>query len=142
MEHPNTEQATLEHLLQEHQHSRSTGNNQQRCRQVLPMNSKEAMREVQAGSDTSVQATASNAATGKMSAAALGYFEDRFLNVLSGDRMGGEPRRRLPPVMNRGQISTAVVGEVGQLYGSRVVCIASQWKTGCTLVLHSAHQHY
>lgn len=69
------------------------------------MNSKEAMREVQAGSDTSVQATASNAATGKMSAASLGYFEDRFLDVLAGDRMGGAPRRRLPPVMNRGNFA-------------------------------------
>lgn len=63
------------------------------------MNSKGTMRKVQAGSDMSVQATAGNAATGKMSAASLGYFEDRFLNVLAG----GEPRRRLPPVMNRGE---------------------------------------
>ena len=67
------------------------------------------MRGIRAGSDKSVQATASNAATGKMSAAALGYFEDRFLNVLAGDRIGGEPHRRLPPVMNRGQASTVVV---------------------------------
>lgn len=87
------------------------------------MNSKEAMREVQAGSDTSVQATASNAATGKMSAASLGYFEDRFLDVLAGDRMGGAPRRRLPPVMNRGQTSKVVVGEVDGLYSNRVACI-------------------
>lgn len=87
------------------------------------MNSKEAMGGFQAGSDTSVQATASNAATGKMSAAALGYFEDRFLNVLAGDRIGGEPCRRLPPVMNRGQTSTAVVGEVGWFFRSSVVCM-------------------
>ena len=57
-----------------------------------------------AGSEESVQATANDAAVGKLSAASLGYFDDRFLELLvpgTGTR-ADEPVRRLPPVMNRG----------------------------------------
>ncbi|CAN0484034.1 unnamed protein product, partial [Scytosiphon promiscuus] len=61
-------------------------------------------REI-AGSDESVQATANDAALGKLSAASLGYFDDRFLEVLVGsDRTTDDrPVRRLPPVINRGK---------------------------------------
>lgn len=63
------------------------------------------MRRVHAGSDDSVQATAGDAAAGKLSAASLGYFEDPFLEVLN--ESVGEPVRRLPPVMNRGKLMLA-----------------------------------
>ncbi|CAB1097811.1 unnamed protein product [Ectocarpus sp. CCAP 1310/34] len=68
------------------------------------------MRRVQVGSDESVQATASDAAAGKLSAASLGYFEDRFLEVLVGAAGAPVPGtaeattpsvRRLPPIINR-----------------------------------------
>lgn len=56
-----------------------------------------------AGSEERVQGTANDAAIGKLSAASLGYFEDRFLEVLVGAaRPADEPVRRLPPVINRG----------------------------------------
>ncbi|CAM9902909.1 unnamed protein product [Scytosiphon promiscuus] len=63
-------------------------------------------REI-AGSDESVQATANDAALGKLSAASLGYFDDRFLEVLVGsDRTTDDrPVRRLPPVINRGNFA-------------------------------------
>ncbi|CBN79666.1 conserved unknown protein [Ectocarpus siliculosus] len=72
------------------------------------------MRRVQVGSDESVQATASDAAAGKLSAASLGYFEDRFLEVLvgaAGAPVPGTaeattpPVRRLPPIINRGNFA-------------------------------------
>lgn len=61
------------------------------------------MRRAEAGSEESVQATANDAAVGKLSAASLGYFKDRFLELLvRGTSRPDEPPRRLPPVMNRG----------------------------------------
>lgn len=79
-----------------------------------------AMRKAQAESEESVQATASDAAVGKLSAASLGYFEDRFLEVLVGATPGTDATaataaavRRLPPVINRGAdniTSTAASG--------------------------------
>lgn len=62
---------------------------------------KGTMRRSQLGSDDSVQATANDAVAGKLSASSLGYFEDRFLEMLVGNTKG-EPIRRLPPVINRG----------------------------------------
>lgn len=53
------------------------------------------------GSDELVQATASDAAQGKLAAATLGYFKDPYIGLLAGG--GGEPARRLPPVINRGR---------------------------------------
>ena len=61
------------------------------------------MRRPEAGSDQSVQATAEDAASGKLSAASLGYFEDPFLPLLVGTPSTGHVRR-LPPIMNRGKI--------------------------------------
>ncbi len=54
-----------------------------------------------------MQATANDAAVGKLSAASLGYFEDRFLEVLvrgTTTRTPDDRPRRLPPVMNRGMV--------------------------------------
>eukprot|EP00752_Nemacystus_decipiens_P017718 g15886.t1 len=64
------------------------------------------MSREQVGSEERVQGTANDAALGKLSAASLGYFEDRFLEVLVGaSRTSGEPVRRLPPVINRGNFA-------------------------------------
>lgn len=70
------------------------------------------MRRLQAGSDESIQETANDAASGKLSAASLGYFHDPFLSYFvegtaqEGPRGhgAGPPARRLPPVINRGKI--------------------------------------
>lgn len=60
------------------------------------------MRRVQVvGSDEGVQATASDAASGKLAAASLGYFRDPFIGLLAGG-VAGQPARRMPPVINRG----------------------------------------
>lgn len=64
------------------------------------------MRRAEAGSDASVQATAEDAATGKLSAASLGYFDDPFLQLLVRMPTSGNVRR-LSPVMNRGEITRA-----------------------------------
>lgn len=58
---------------------------------------------MEAGSDASVQATAEDAAAGKLSAASLGYFDDPFLQLLVRTPTSGNVRR-LSPVMNRGEI--------------------------------------
>lgn len=80
------------------------------------------MRRAQAGSEESVQATASDAAAGKLSAASLGYFEDRFLKVLVGATGTDDTAavRRLPPVINRGadNMSTAAVVHVLTSYSA------------------------
>lgn len=68
------------------------------------------MQRVPVGGEERVQGTANDAAIGKLSAASLGYFEDRFLEVLVGAARADEPAvRRLPPVINRGVRQCAVV---------------------------------
>eukprot|EP00903_Cladosiphon_okamuranus_P017039 g15704.t1 len=63
------------------------------------------MNKAPGGGDERVQGTANDAAFGKLSAASLGYFEDRFLEVLVGTARTEEPTRRLPPVINRGNFA-------------------------------------
>lgn len=80
------------------------------------------MRRVQTGSEERVQGTANDAAIGKLSAASLGYFEDRFLEVLVRTARTDEPARRLPPVINRGKAQCTVVAK-------RACCIHGWWFT-------------
>lgn len=69
------------------------------------------MRRTTLGSDEGIQATATDAAEGKLSAASLGYFHDPFAQFFVHSRTQGAPGghgerarpRRSPPVINRGE---------------------------------------
>lgn len=76
-----------------------------------------ATRRVPGGGEERVQGTANDAAIGKLSAASLGYFQDRFLEVLVGTAGAGESARRLPPVINRGKVLRSGTGSATLIVG-------------------------
>lgn len=96
------------------------------------------------GSDESVQATASDAASGKLAAATLGYFRDPFIGLFVGTPnasaapvaagpgiKGPLPPRRLPPVINRGAYFVATVCTiVAVIIGLKIVIASATVRTG------------
>ena len=85
--------------------------------------------KVEIGSDESIQATANDAASGKLAAATLGYFRDPYVKHFAAGAFGdgcsrnsgrhegasldGTPiPRRLPPVINRGTVHVHILQSV------------------------------